>query len=435
MSDTIKIILKNARIIDPASNWDSVGDILIEGGRVAAIGHLEPVEGCPQLDLKGMWILPGLIDMHVHFREPGQEYKETLATGSKAAAAGGFTAVCTMPNTSPPNDSAAVTRFMIERGHSAGLCRIFPVAAITKGQEGRELTEFGDLLQAGAVAFSDDGVPVADAAIMRMALDYARNFNALLISHSEELALSENGCMNEGRVSSMLGLKGIPSAAEEIAVFRDICLCKTTNSRLHIAHVSTKGAVELIRRAKSDGIEVSAETAPHYFILTEDAVGEYDTNAKMNPPLRTEEDRLAIIEGLADGTIDAIATDHAPHSALDKDLPFQAAANGISGLETSLPLALELVRQGRLMPSRLADLMSTSPARLLGLPLGRIAEGMPADLTVIDPEIEYSLGRDDIFTKGKNSPFLGRPLKGRAVLTLLEGRPTYDPMSLWPETG
>ncbi|NPA94275.1 MAG: dihydroorotase, partial [Thermodesulfobacteria bacterium] len=337
------IIFKGARIIDPSTNSDSTGELLVMDGKIAESGP--KIDSVPDdakvIDLKGKWLVPGLIDMHVHLREPGFEYKETIESGTRAAAAGGFTAVACMPNTSPPNDSEAVTRFILDKAKRAANARVFPVAAITKGQKGEQLTEFFDLLQAGAVAFSDDGLPVANAAIMRLALEYSLNFDALIISHAEELELSAQGVMNEGLTSTRLGLKGIPSCAEDIAVFRDCCLAFHTGARLHIAHVSTKGAVNIIRAAKKKGARVTAETAPHYFSLTEEAVEGYNTFAKMNPPLRTEEDRKAIIEGLKDGTLDAIATDHAPHDILSKECEFALAANGIIGLETALPLALE----------------------------------------------------------------------------------------------
>ncbi len=424
MSRNPDILLKGGRIIDPAQGLDmEQADLLIRDGAIQGIERgITPPEGAEEVDASGLWIVPGLIDMHVHLREPGQEYKETIASGTRAAAAGGFTAVASMPNTTPPNDSADTTRFILERAASEGSCLVYPVAAITKGQEGQSLTEFGDLLDAGAVAFSDDGLPVSDAGMMRLAMEYSLNFDALIISHAEELSLTAQGSMNEGRVSTRLGLRGIPAVAEEIAIFRELKLAELTGARLHIAHVSTKGAVELIRQAKERGIRVTAETAPHYFSLTEEAVEGYNTFAKMNPPLRTEEDRQAMIDALADSTLDAIATDHAPHSVLEKECEFEIAANGIIGLETSLALGLELVRQGRLTPAQLIRLMSTAPAGILGVPGGTLKPGSPAHVTLIDPDSRFEVTRDLFQSKSHNSPFLGRMLKGRAEMTIVGGR-------------
>lgn len=424
MKSKTTILLKGGRIIDPSQGLDlDKADLLIADGRISALDQaIEPPAGAEIVDAAGCWIVPGLIDIHVHLREPGQEYKETIESGTRAAAAGGFTAVACMPNTEPPNDSADTTRFILERAHEKGSCLVYPVAAITKGQKGQQLTEFGDLLDAGAAAFSDDGLPVSDAGMMRLAMEYALNFDALIISHAEELSLTSQGSMNEGVVSTRLGLRGIPAAAEEIAIFREIKLAELTGARLHIAHVSTKGAVELIRRAKERGVKVTAETAPHYFSLTEEAVEGYNTFAKMNPPLRTEEDRLAMIEALADGTLDAIATDHAPHNVLEKECEFEMAANGIIGLETALPLALELVRQGAISLSRLVELMSCAPARILDLPGGSLKPGGPAHVTVIDPDAEYEITPEFFRSKSHNSPFLGMKAKGRAALTLVDGQ-------------
>lgn len=416
--------MKNARLLDPGNKTDIEGWLLVEDMNIALVGTSQEghpdVSGVEVHDLQGCWIMPGLVDMHVHLREPGQEYKETIETGTRAAAAGGFTSIACMPNTNPCNDNAAVTNFIISKATEAGYARVYPVAAITKGQKGRELTEFGELLAVGAVAFSDDGVPVADASVMRHALEYASSFNALIITHAEEPSLA-TGSMNEGVVSTLLGLKGIPNACEDIAVFRDTCLAELTGARLHIAHVSTKGAVEIIRLAKRRGVHVTAETAPHYFTLTEEAVTGYNTFAKMNPPLRTEEDRIAIIEGLKDGTLDAIATDHAPHSVLEKEKEFEAAANGIIGLETALPLSIELVRQGYLTPLELAFKMSYNPSHILGIGGGMLKKGMPADLCIIDPNVTFTFKKGDLFSKSYNSPWLGQKLKGRAVMTIKKG--------------
>ncbi|NIA08690.1 MAG: amidohydrolase family protein [Nitrospiraceae bacterium] len=422
------LLFTNARIIDPSQGWDFSGELLVKDGVIVAAGQsIEVPKDTKSIDLKEKWLVSGLIDMHVHLREPGEEYKETIETGTAAAVAGGFTAVACMPNTRPVNDSAGITRFIQDRAKEAAKARVWPIAAITLGQKGKQLTEFGDLLDAGAVAFSDDGFPVRDAEVMRHALEYARNFDALIISHSEEPELSMGGVMNEGKVSILLGLKGIPAAAEEVAVFRDVALAELTGGRLHIAHVSTRGSVEIIRQAKARGIGVTAETAPHYFSLTEEAVIGYNTSAKMYPPLRTEEDRIAVIEGIKDGTIDVIATDHAPHSTIEKECEFQLAANGIIGLETSVPLSLDLIRSGYITPSQLIRCMSTSPSQILGIPGGGLAPGDPADISVIDPDQTFTLTQDSLHSMSHNSPFLGKDLQGKAILTLIDGHPVYDP--------
>ncbi len=428
MSKQRPVLLQGGRIIDPAQGLDTVSDLLVRDGLIEDIApEIVPPEGTEVIDASGKQVVPGLVDMHVHLREPGEEYKETIETGSMAAAAGGFTAVACMPNTRPPNDSSGITRFITDQATRAGKCRVFPVAAITRGQQGENLTEFADLLAAGAVAFSDDGLPVKNPAVMRLALEYSLNFNTLIISHAEELELSAGGSMNEGAVSTRLGLKGIPAAAEEIAIFRDITIAELTGARLHIAHVSTAGSVEIISSAKKRGVRVTAETAPHYFSLTEEAVEGYNTLAKMNPPLRTERDRKAIIQGLSDGTLDAIATDHAPHSTLEKECEFQLAANGIIGLETALPLALEiLVGEEGFSLSDVVRLMSVNPATILGIDAGTLKAGSRADITVIDPEAELRVEEETLFSKSHNSPFLGRTFRGRAVLTVLAGKPVFD---------
>ncbi len=417
-------ILQNGRIIDPANKVDQRGDLWLRDGRVVAPESLVP-EGARRFDLQGKWVVPGLIDMHVHLREPGEEYKETITSGARAAAAGGFTAVACMPNTKPVNDTAAVTRFILEQAVHAS-ARVYPVGTISKGGGGTGLAEYGELKAAGVVAVSDDGQPVVDSQLMRRAMEYAASHGLLVISHSEEIALSRNGVMNEGQVSTRLGLRGIPCAAESIMVYRELALAELTGARVHIAHVSTGAATDLIRQAKKRGVRVTAETTPHYFTLTEEAVVGYNTNAKMNPPLRVEEDRQAIRVGLQDGTFDAIATDHAPHSVLEKQVEFDRAANGIIGLETSLPLTLALVRAGVISETRLVELMSTAPARILSVPGGSLAIGEVADVTVIDPERKFHFTEEGIVSQSKNSPFLGWQLQGKAVLTLLGGRITYN---------
>jgi len=418
-------VLQNGRTIDPTRNMDVIGDLWIEDGVIVPAGEKLP-EDCQLFDLDGKWLVPGLIDMHVHLREPGEEYKETVESGTRAAAAGGFTAVACMPNTRPVNDCASVTEFILEAAKRKGSARVYPVGAISAGSQGSGLAGYGELKAAGAVAVTDDGLPVIDSQLMRRAMEYAGSHDLLVMSHSEEIALSRNGSMNEGVVSTRLGLRGIPVAAEAIMVYREIALAELTGQRTHIAHVSTAAAADLIAQAKARGVRVTAETTPHYFTLTEEAVGDYNTNAKMNPPLRTESDRQAIRKGLQDGTFDAIATDHAPHSVLEKELEFDRAANGIIGLETSLPLSLALVRDGVIDAMRMVELMSSSPARILKVPGGALAAGSVADVTVIDPEKEFVFTKESILSRGKNSPFLDWELKGKAVLTIMGGQITHN---------
>ena len=421
MSDSL--LIKNGRIIDPANKVDRQGDLLVVDGCI-----VDPDDGIPsdvrEIDASGCWIVPGLIDMHVHLREPGEEYKEDILSGTKAAAAGGFTGVASMPNTKPVNDSRSVTTLILEQA-AKGSCRVYPVGAISKKSEGGSLAEFGDMKEAGIVAVSDDGLPVRDSQLMRRALEYADDYGLAVISHSEEPSLS-HGVMNEGVVSTRLGLKGIPTAAESIMVYREIGLAEYTKKRVHIAHVSSAMSTDLIRAAKARGVQVTAETTPHYFTLTDEAVEGYDTNAKMNPPLRSEEDRQAVRQGLADGTFDAIATDHAPHSILEKEVEFDLAMNGIIGLETSLPLSLALVRDGLIDETRLIELMSVNPAGILGLAAGTLSTGAAADITLINPDLTFTYTEDQVVSKSKNSPFLGWKLQGRAVLTVVGGQITYN---------
>lgn len=444
------MLIKGALVVDPAQALEAPMDLLIEDGKISALGPPGTIspEGHQVIDVQVLgnskaairsdyddlipkpikrWVLvPGLIDMHVHLREPGEEYKETIETGTRAAAQGGFTAVAAMPNTIPVNDTASVSRYIREQAAAAGLARVYPVAAISMGSKGESLSEFGDQKEAGAVAVSDDGKPVMNSMLMRRALEYAHTFALPVISHSEDLELRGQGMMHEGRVSLLLGLKGIPAAAEEVMVFRDLALAGLTGARLHIAHVSTAGAVELIRRAKDAGLKVSAETAPHYFSLTDAAVSGYDTNAKVNPPLRGAADQAAIKEGLRDGALDAIASDHAPHSTLEKDLEFEAAAFGLIGLETSLGLSLKLVHEGVLSLSQLIAKMSLNPARILGLAGGTLAVGAPADLTLIDLDREWTVDVGKFASKSRNCPFHGWTLKGRAVMTVVGGKVVWE---------
>jgi len=421
-------LIRGGRIIDPSQEIDRLAHLLIEDDRVAAI--LRPGEEPQEVEIipaEGLWVTPGLIDIHVHLRQPGHEYKEDIASGTRAAAAGGFTTVACMPNTEPVNDTASVSEFIMETAAREGVVRVRVIAAATRGLAGAELTEFGDLASLGVVGVSDDGRPIRPARMMRRVLEYASNFGLRVIDHPEDLSLSEQGLINEGIVSTRLGLEGIPAAAEEVAVFRDLALAQLTRRPVHLAHISTAGSVELIRRAKAAGAAVTAETAPHYFSLTEEALTDYSTEAKMNPPLRTATDAAAIKEGLADGTIDCIATDHAPHSALEKEVEFDRAAFGVIGLETALPLSLALIREGVLTPSQLARCMSLAPAQALGLDGGRLTPGAPADLTLIDPEVAYTIDPETFQSKARNTPFAGWPVQGRAVMTIVGGK------IVWPE--
>lgn len=421
----MKLLLKGGRIIDPLRKIDKIADLLVDGGKVVRIETNIEDPGADIYDAGGMWIVPGLIDMHTHLREPGYEYKESIRTGCEAAVAGGFTAVACMPNTNPVNDTRSVTEYIIRQAALAGIARVYPVAAATRGSEGRVLSEFGDLKEAGAVAFSDDGKPVVDSAVMRYAMEYAASFGALVISHCEDATLSADGLMNEGRISTELGLKGIPSIAEDIPVARDIAIAEYTGTSVHIAHVSTAGAVRIIREAKKRGVRVTAETAPHYFSLSDEALREFDTNLKMNPPLRSTEDVAALKEALRDGTIDVIATDHAPHSSIEKDVEFEYAANGIIGLETSLALSLNLVREGVLSPADLVRKMSSNPAAVLGVRGGTLGIGAEADITVIDPNRPWTVDVRIFRSKSRNSPFHGWKMEGKAVLTIVGGAIKY----------
>jgi dihydroorotase len=422
--------IKGGKVVDPIRGIVEKADLIIKKGRIFKILSFgEFKDKGPQLkiiDASNKLIVPGLIDMHVHLREPGHEYKETIATGGRAAVAGGFTALACMPNTQPPNDCRSVTEFILEMAERSALARVYPVGAITMGQRGERLTEFGDLREAGAVAVSDDGFPVSNSEVMRRALEYARYHGLAVISHCEDSSLTSGGMMHEGIVSTQIGLKGVPAAGEEVMVYRDISLAKLTGSPVHIAHVSTAGSVELIRRGKEEGVLVTAETAPHYFSLDHNAVRGYDTDAKVNPPLRTEEDVAAIKKGLAEGVIDVIASDHAPHSSLEKDLEFDKAAFGMIGLETALALTLELVRDGILGLAEAIRKLSTNPASILGIPGGCLVEGAGADLAVIDSDYEYVLKEEDILSKSKNSPFIGKTLKGRNELTMIGGKIVWE---------
>ncbi len=427
MSD--RLVLKGGRVVDPSRKVDEIQDIALEGGLVAEIGAKVATRGAQVLDLKGLVVCPGFIDLHTHLREPGREDKETIATGTRAAAAGGFTAVCAMPNTEPVNDQAGITRAILERARAEGVVRVYPVGAITRELAGRELAEYADLQDAGCVAFSDDGRPVADARLLRRALEYASAFGLTLVDHCEESSLSEKAVMNEGPVSTWLGLRGAPAVAEAIAVERDLLLAGLTRGRLHIAHVSAAASVEAIRRAKALGLRVTAEATPHHLLLTDELVREsqYDTATKVNPPLRAEADRQGLLAGLRDGTIDAIATDHAPHTVDDKKVEYDQAAFGTSGLETAVALCLDRLVGGRVIDlARLVELLSSGPARIFGLPGGSLAPGSPADVTVLDPQVKRTVDPRRFFSKGRSTPFAGWSLKGWPVLTVVGGRVAWS---------
>lgn len=422
--------IKDGEVVDPVKGSVEKVDLIVKNGKISEIlpSGMFKRKGSNLriLNASNKLVIPGLIDMHVHLREPGHEYKETVASGTQAAVAGGFTTLACMPNTIPPNDCRSVTEFILEQAKRAHLARVYPIAAITMGQEGEMLTEFGDLRKAGAVAVSDDGFPVTNSEVMRRALEYARYHGLMVISHSEDSPLSDGGVMHEGIVSTRIGLQGIPAASEEVMVYREISLARLTGCPVHIAHVSTAGSVELIRRAKEEGIAVTAETAPHYFSLDHNAVTGYDTNAKVKPPLRTPNDVQAIKEGLAEGVIDVIATDHAPQSPLEKDVEFEKAAFGMIGLETALPLTLELVRAGILGLAEAIRKLSYNAATILGIPGGRLETGATADLALIDPGYGYVMKEEDIISKSKNSPFIGKTLKGRNELTMVGGKIVWE---------
>lgn len=429
------ILIKNGHIIDPSRGVNGVGDLLIENGKIKGIGDLgsgigkkeknNPQPPSPKthvIDAAGLYVLPGLVDMHTHLREPGFEGKETISSGTMAAVRGGFTSVCCMPNTDPVNDNETVTEFILRKTYAEGVCYVFPIGAISKGQKGEELAEMGMMYEAGCVAFSDDGRPVMNSLLMRRALEYSKVFHVPIISHCEDLNLSDGGVMNEGTVSTLLGLSRVPAAAEEVMVARDIILAELTGGRLHIAHVSTAGSVRLIRQAKERGTGVTAETCPHYFSITEEAVKGYNTNAKVNPPLRTQRDVDAIKDGLRDGTIDVIATDHAPHHRDEKLREFDKAPSGMSGLETAFSLSLGLVHDGILTMAQLVEKMALNPARIMKLNKGTLHAGSEADVLVVDTGREWKVDSERFASKGKNTPFEGWVLKGMPVMTICRGK-------------
>jgi len=438
MNDSLGI--RGGRILDPGQGIDLVGDVLIRDGRVAAVGPDVAAEADRVVDAAGLIVCPGLVDIHCHLREPGFEHKETIETGTRAAARGGFTTVCAMANTEPAIDSCAGVEYILRTADAQGVVRVLPIGCITRGRQGKELAEMGDMAQAGAVGFSDDGSPVANAGLMRHALEYASTFSLPIMEHCEDMTLSHEGVMHEGWVSNRLGLRGIPAAAEDAAVARNVALAELTGAHLHVAHVSTTGSVELIRAAKRRGAQVTAEVAPHHLALTDVAVMlaaverpgglAYDTNAKVNPPLRPTADVQACIEGLIDGTIDAIATDHAPHATEDKLCEFDFAAFGISGFETALALCLSLVHEGKLDLSTVIYKLTIGPVRALNLErfvpgLGSLAEGAPGDVLVLDPNAEWTVDPERFVSKGKNTPLAGRKLKGKVVATVYGGKVVF----------
>ena len=425
----MKLLIANGYVIDPAQQVNTGGrSILIEDARIVGmLDRGEPVpEGTHVIDATGLIVAPGFIDLHTHLREPGQEYKETVATGAAAAVAGGWSSICAMPNTDPVNDNPAVTRFIIEQGQAAKLANVFPIGAVTKGSQGKELAEMGEMKNAGIVAVSDDGRSVPTASMMRRALEYARGFDLTVVDHCQDQSLSAGGVMHEGRWSMILGLRGMPAAAEDVDVVRDCVLAKLTKAKVHIAHVSTRGALEAVRRAKNDGLQVTCEVTPHHWTLTDEAVAEYDTNTKMSPPLRSREHVDAVVEAMKDGTIDAIATDHAPHHADEKALEFDQASFGITGLETAIGLAFDLVHAGSIDLERVVEMCSANPARIFGFTdRGTLKPNAHADITLLDPQLEWVFDVNKSKSKSRNTPFHRRSMYGAAVATIVGGRLVY----------
>jgi dihydroorotase len=444
--EAISLLIRGGHIIDPSQGIDQIGDLLIAEGKIVPIGGavtLSPsfsiiLSKAKNLNATGLVICPGFIDLHCHLREPGFEDKETIATGTKAAATGGFTTVCCMANTNPPLDSPPVVARVKRKASKDGLVAVLPIGCITKGRKGEELTDMAGLTEAGVVAFSDDGNPVISSQLMRRAMEYSRDLSLPIIDHCEDKALSTNGIINEGRVSAKLGLKGISAAAEEVMVARDLILAKLTRARLHIAHVSTSGSVELIRRAREEGVSVTAEVTPHHLTLTEERIAaespnkSFNTNAKVNPPLRTKEDVQALIKGLNDGVIDAIATDHAPHTLADKNCGLELAAFGISGLETAFGCLMSLVHQGKISLTQLISKLTCEPAKVIGRngELGALKAGAPANITILDPDREWIVNSRNFASKGKNTPYDGYKFKGKIMATIVSGRIVYIDDSL-----
>ncbi len=423
------LLLKNGRVIDPSRGLDAIADVVIEKGRVVrvgagAAGSYGTERDVRVIDCTGKWILPGMVDIHTHMREPGYEYKEDIRSGTRAAAIGGFTTICAMPNTNPVNDNRAITEMMVAKAREVGVVRFHPIGAVTRKLDGRELTEMADMRDGGCVAVSDDGKCVLHSGVMRRALEYAGTFDVPVIQHAEDHHLTEGAQMHEGAISTRLGLKGWPRVAEDHIVARDLMLTEMTRARYHVAHISSKGAVAYVREAKSRGIRATAEVTPHHLTLTDESVLGYQTACKVNPPLREAEDRDALIAALADGTIDCIATDHAPHAPSEKDAEFSEAPNGMIGLETALPLMLELVTSGKVKLSRMVEALTVAPARIVGLPVGTLAEGALADAIVVDPDVEWTV--ESFASKSQNSPFTGRKVKGRVVATIVDGTLVFE---------
>lgn len=427
MSDSI--LIRGGRIIDPAQNWDKLGDLLIEDGKISALdepGKIPASRAARTVNASGCWITPGLIDLHVHLREPGLEYKETIETGTKAAVAGGFTSVACMANTHPVNDSRAVTAFIRKRAQEVAPCRVHIIGAVTVGLKGEKLADIEGMVEEGARALSDDGMPVMNSLIMRRAMEKARALGIPIISHAEDANLVDGGVMNEGEISRELGLKGNPAAAEEIMVAREIAICRLTRNPVHIAHISTEIALEHVRRAKEAGLPITAEACPHHLSLNETELRKLDTNYKMAPPLRTERDVEALRKALADGLIDIIATDHAPHGEIDKNTKFEQAANGIIGVQTAVPVTLALVHAGIVSPRRWVESLTRAPARLFNLDYGTLRTGKAADVTLIRPDRLWKFTENDIFSKSHNSPYIGHEFRGRVEATFVDGRLVYD---------
>ena len=424
----MQILIKGGHLIDPANKKNGQFDLLISKGKIEAVepeGKIKDIPGADIIDAKGAIVTPGFCDMHVHFREPGHEYKETIETGSKSAAAGGFTTVAVMPNTSPVNDNRSVTEFILSQAKETSNINILPIGAITKGLRGETLSDMGELKEAGCIGYSDDGRPVSNSEIMRRALEYSKMFDLPCIQHSEVLELTQGGSMNEGIVSTELGLKGMPTEAEDIMVHRDICLLPKTGGRLHVAHISSGGSVDLVRQAKAKGLAVTCEVAPHHFTLTHDACRGYDTNAKMSPPLRTQSDLDMIKEGMRDGTIDIIATDHAPHDRVDKQVEFSKACFGIVGLETALPLTLKMVDEKVISLERAIDMLTFQPNQLFNLDKGSLGIGKAADITLFDEKMEYTIDPSKFRSRSKNSPYKDWKVRGKVLRTLVNGKTVF----------
>ena len=419
----MKTLIKGGRVIDPANKIDKIADVLVEDGRIAAVGENLPSEGAEVFEAEGKIVSPGLIDMHVHLREPGQEAKEDFGSGSRAAAAGGYTRVATMPNTRPVIDNSALVKAMQKRAEEDAVVHVEIIGAVTKGQQGEEMAEMGDMVQAGAIAFSDDGHFTRSAKVLLNCYDYLRTFDKVIINHEEETSLVEEGVMNESHRSAMLGMKGRPTVAEDIAVARDVMLAEYADARVHVAHISSGRAVDIVRQAKARGVKVTAEVTPQHLTMTDDLVELFDSSTKINPPLREQKDVDAVLAGLLDGTIDCIVTDHSPHAQEEKDREYMYAPSGFPGLETAVGVLLtDLVHTGKLDIAMMIEKMTAAPARIFGINAGSLAVGMPADITVIDPELEWTVDDKKFYTKGSHSPFVGRRLKGKAVMTFVDGR-------------